>query len=86
MNSEQLLREIEALPEGARRQVVDFVAFLRSRDHPRRIGRRRLPALMDDPFIGMWKDREDMRDGGAAWVRRLRQDEWARRISAPDLD
>ena len=35
--------------------------------------------LREDPAIGMWADREDMRDS-AAWVRKLRQSEW------PDRD
>ena len=32
--------------------------------------------LTDEPFIGMWRDREDMQDSGA-WVRRVRESEWA---------
>ena len=35
--------------------------------------------LREDPAIGMWADREDMKDS-AAWVRKLRQSEW------PDRD
>lgn len=31
--------------------------------------------LQDEPFIGMWKDREDMKDS-SQWVRQLRQQEW----------
>ncbi len=27
--------------------------------------------LSDEPFMGMWRDREDMRDSGA-WVRNIR--------------
>jgi hypothetical protein len=30
--------------------------------------------LREDPAIGMWADREDMKDS-AAWVRKLRQSE-----------
>jgi hypothetical protein len=29
----------------------------------------------DEPFVGMWKDREDMEDS-SQWVRQLRQQEW----------
>jgi len=29
-------------------------------------------SFRDEPFFGMWKDREDMKEGGAAWVRKLR--------------
>jgi len=31
--------------------------------------------LEDEPFIGMWKDREDMTDS-ANWVRKHRLNEW----------
>lgn len=31
--------------------------------------------LQDEPFIGMWKDREDMEDS-SQWVRQIRQQEW----------
>jgi len=30
--------------------------------------------LVDEPFIGMWRDREDMQDS-SAWVRRVRESE-----------
>ena len=33
--------------------------------------------LADEPFIGMWRDREDMQDS-SAWVRRVRESEWKR--------
>ncbi|WP_233219763.1 hypothetical protein [Pleurocapsa sp. CCALA 161] len=29
----------------------------------------------DEPFVGMWKDREDMEDS-SQWVRQVRQQEW----------
>ena len=31
--------------------------------------------LEDEPFVGMWKDREDMKDS-TQWVRQTRQQEW----------
>jgi hypothetical protein len=30
----------------------------------------------NEPFIGMWKDREDMKNS-QQWVRQLRQQEWS---------
>jgi AbrB family looped-hinge helix DNA binding protein len=38
---------------------------------------RRRP-LEEEPFVGMWQDREDMADS-SEWVRRTRQREWTRR-------
>ena len=31
--------------------------------------------LKNEPFIGMWQDREDMKDSHQ-WLRQLRQNEW----------
>jgi AbrB family looped-hinge helix DNA binding protein len=35
-------------------------------------------SLSDEPFVGMWRDREDMADS-SEWVRTTRQREWDRR-------
>jgi len=42
------------------------------------LGRHEGP-LAEDPAIGMWKDREDMKDS-AAWVRRQRE-QWSERLT-----
>jgi len=34
-----------------------------------------LTALENEPFVGMWQDREDLADS-SQWVRQLRQREW----------
>jgi hypothetical protein len=39
---------------------------------------RKVP-LAEDPAIGIWKDREDMKDS-AAWVRRQRE-RWSKRLT-----
>jgi hypothetical protein len=31
--------------------------------------------LENEPFVGMWKDRKDMKDS-SQWVRQIRQQEW----------
>ena len=31
--------------------------------------------LQEEPFVGMWKEREDMEDS-SQWVRQVRQQEW----------
>ncbi|MEM7534592.1 MAG: hypothetical protein AAF639_20595 [Chloroflexota bacterium] len=36
------------------------------------------PNLRDEPFIGMWRDREEMNDS-TAWVREMRQSHWGRK-------
>jgi bifunctional DNA-binding transcriptional regulator/antitoxin component of YhaV-PrlF toxin-antitoxin module len=36
---------------------------------------RRKFSLKDAPFVGMWRDRDEMADS-TEWVRRLRRDQW----------
>ena len=78
MENSRILQEIASLPLEAQKQVMDFVAFLRTRYEP-------VPStpeadrvqLAEEPYVGMWRDREDMRDS-SEWVRQLRQREWER--------
>ncbi len=76
MNREQVWRDFEALPPHAQQQVADFIAFLRARTNETS---SRVPRsanhLADEPFIGMWQDRDDLSDS-SAWVRQLRREEW----------
>lgn len=78
MEDERILREINALPPEAQQQVVDFVAFLRMRYAPSPCSRKAAQGkLADEPFVGMWRDREGMQDS-RAWVRMVREREWKR--------
>ncbi len=76
MKETNIVRDIESLPPDARKLVKDFVAFLKIRfaDEPR-TGKKPRAMLADEPFVGMWRDHEDIRDG-ASWVRNLRKNEW----------
>jgi len=78
MATPRIIQDIASLPPEAQKQVSDFVAFLKTRYRvaPRKKTRR--GKLKDEPFFGMWKDRDDMRDS-TKWVRELRQREWGRK-------
>ena len=78
MATPKILEDIENLPLEAQKQVSDFVAFLKARYgiSPRKKTKR--GKFKDEPFIGMWKDREDMRDS-VEWVRQLRKNQWSRK-------
>ena len=77
MNQEELWREIKSLPPQAQREVADFVAFLRTRYKPPcPTDKAPKMELVDEPFVGMWRDREGM-DDSSKWVRTLRGREWA---------
>jgi len=76
MKKEKDLHEFDELPPEAQRQVIDFIAFLRTRYRKRSMARKtKKKNLADEAFIGMWRDREDMKDS-RAWVRSLRKREW----------
>ncbi len=76
MEMETIWRRFDTLPAEAKREVVDFVDFLHTRyQRPLLRPDTKKTSLRDEPFIGMWKDREDLRDS-VAWVREIRQREW----------
>ncbi len=78
MDAERLWDEYNKLPAEAQHQVVDFLALLRLRHAGK--ARRTAPQRIDwehAPLVGMWRDRDDMPDGGR-WVRDLRAREWSR--------
>ena len=69
-------KDFVSLPPEARREVMDYIAFLKQRYSPlsQSKAKERTP-LAGDPFIGMWQDRQDMRDS-SGWVRKVREGEW----------
>ena len=72
----EILREIGSLPPEGQREVEDFVAFLHHRYG--RVTASVEPAtsgLLEEKFVGMWKDRDDMLDS-SSWVRNVRESEW----------
>jgi len=76
MEATNIIREIESLPPEAQKQIVDFIAFLKVRYPTIKPARKtKRIKLSDDPFIGMWRNREDMQNS-AAWVRNQRRREW----------
>jgi hypothetical protein len=71
-----IAKEIASLPPDAQRQVRDFVAFLKARyPYFLAVEDRKSTSMTDEPFIGMWRNREDMQES-SAWVRDLRRREW----------
>jgi hypothetical protein len=74
LKEEKLWREFSALPPELQQQVADFIHFLQTRYTHTRKKTKHIP-LEKEPFIGMWRDREDMADS-TAWVRNLRRTQW----------
>lgn len=77
MTLSQITQEIDSLPPEAQKQVEDFIAFLKTRYKSSPKKRVRRIKIENEPFVGMWKDRKDMRNS-VKWVKELRQREWHR--------
>lgn len=75
MTDKEILREINTLPPEAMRQLEDFISFLRVRYGSSERNITQKSDLESEAFVGMWRDREDMRDS-SAWVRNVRKSHW----------
>ncbi len=76
MEPGKLINDISSLPPAAQRHVVEFIAFLKTRyTQPQGEKPSKRSILANEPFIGIWKDREDMNDS-ATWLRNIRKTEW----------
>jgi aryl-phospho-beta-D-glucosidase BglC (GH1 family) len=76
MEQEKIFDDISNLPPEAQQQVADFIAFLRTR-YKRSDAEKQTTRinLINEPFIGIWKDREDMKNT-SKWLRNVRKAEW----------
>ena len=79
MKEDKLWRDFASLAPESQKQVADFISFLRTRYSPSRLGRiTKRTKLAREPFIGIWRAREDLEDS-SAWVRQTRQSDWLNR-------
>ena len=77
MNQEKLLHDVISLPQFAQQEVIDFIAFMKLRyGNASEKSNKNLPEIANEPFIGMWCNRDDM-DDSRDWVRNLRMNEWS---------
>ena len=74
MTNEEILKEFASLPSEARREALDFIAFLRLRYGKQNEAKENLQ-IEKESFVGMWKDREDLQDS-TNFVREMRKNEW----------
>lgn len=75
MTKEEILREISSLPPEGQRLVENFVVSLRQRYTRSQSSAQPVSSLQSESFIGIWRERDDMRDS-SKWVRAARQSEW----------
>jgi len=77
MTYEELLRELASLSPEGQQEAADFITSLHERYSISPSAGRDGLDLKELAFVGMWRDREDMRDS-TAWVRTLREREWVK--------
>ena len=77
MTYEEIIRELASLPPEGQKEAADFIASLHDRYSRSPSSEQTDRNLLELEFVGMWRDREDMRDS-TAWVRRLREHEWVK--------
>ena len=75
MEQDKIINELTNLPPEAQRQVFDFIAFLKTRYKPASVRKSKVADWSKEPFVGIWKDREDMNDS-ESWVRQTRRTQW----------
>lgn len=77
MSEKELIKQLKKLPPGAQQEAADFVDYLYKKYmEQEEEGSRSERSVLDSPFRGMWKDREDMKDS-TEWVRNIRKSRWA---------
>lgn len=79
MSEKELIKQIRKLPNKAQQEAADFVEFLSKKyiQQPKDSSSSQEKSILESPFRGMWKDREDMQDS-TKWVRELRKSRWAK--------
>ena len=76
MSTEILINKFESLTKMEKKQVLDFIEFLSSKNIlNKRRHRATIAKLEDEKFIGIWQNRDDMKDS-ADWVRNIRRKDW----------
>jgi hypothetical protein len=77
MSHRELITALKSLPPEAREQVAELIVFLRKKhDLAKQPAKTNGPGASRHEFIGMWRDRDDLKDS-SAWVRKTRRREWS---------
>ncbi|PZV26223.1 MAG: hypothetical protein DCF12_10805 [Snowella sp.] len=77
MTNQEILDELLVLPAEAQSQVISLISFLKQKyRYSEPLSALPNGDLINDPFIGMWRDRQDLES--TTWVRNLRKNEWSK--------
>lgn len=83
------IAKLKTLTLQHQQEVLDFIEFLKTKeqrqaseatqsvsgDASKQIDPEAATDWQAEPFFGIWRDQEDMKDS-TAWVRQLRQEQW----------
>lgn len=74
MSEKELIKQFKKLPSEAQKEATDFVEYLSKKylQQTEKTDSSKKKSILESPFRGMWKDREDMQDS-TKWVRELRK-------------
>lgn len=76
MENKKTWSQFMTLPPEGQEEAADFIAFLFERYKlPPLKRRQKRQKLIKEPFVGLWKDREDLQDS-ISWTRKIRKREW----------
>ena len=76
MTNLQLIHKIESFNPVIKQEIIDYIEFLESK-YIRNIKPKKKTSITKFPFIGMWKDRPEMKDS-VAYVKELRKKQFLR--------
>ena len=77
MTNEELLKEFVTLPESVKHRIEKIISTFRNHSKQTSGDQVKRTPLREEPFCGMWADREDMKDP-VEWVRNIRKTQWDR--------
>ena len=76
MKTDQAWQDFLTLSVEARKQVCALITFLKQQHQTADAAPdQKVSNISEEPFIGIWKDRDDMTDSDE-WVRGVRAREW----------
>lgn len=79
MSRNSVIEKLEELPPEARKKAGEFVEFLYTQ-YVKHADRKQVSdkPISESPFVGMWKNRNDMANS-TEWVKKRREKEWNKR-------
>ncbi len=76
MANRELIEQIKQLPPEAQQEAADFVDYL-SNKYLQKDAFTSKKSILNSPFRGMWKDRQDMKDS-TKWGSNIRKSRFAK--------